>query len=177
MIEPAVHIAYAPRGPGLMCAAFWFEQAGNVYGWFTGAQAHELPAAFFMLEDYRSSEGTSTYRSADSDVYGEWFVVTSEGEPKLDPPVPVPEAVIHDLERLQDVFVREWLFYEDDPAHVREAEALHARDLPVLGVNVRPGKLNKLNADAPVWTYTSTGADSNILAYLSARWPLDYVVG
>jgi len=158
-----------------MCAVFWFEQDGNVYGWFTGARAHELPAAFFMLENYRSREGTTTYRSVGSDIYGDWLAITAKGETKLDPPVPVPDSVIHDLERLQDVFVREWLFYEDDPAHAREADELHARELPVLAVNVRPGRMNKLTTDAPIWTYTSAGAETNILAYLSARWPLDYV--
>jgi hypothetical protein len=157
-----------------MCALFWIEQDSNVYGWFTGARAHELPAAFFMLENYRSRRETLTYRSTASDVYGDWLLMTDHGETKIDPPVPVPESMCHDLERLQDAFVREWLFYESDPTHAREVEQLHARDLPVLAVNVRPARLNKFNADAPIWTYTSPGADMNIVLYLASRWPLDY---
>jgi hypothetical protein len=127
-----------------------------------------------MLEHYYSTAETVCYRSVEDDVYGPWVVASTKGETRIDRPVPVPEAVCHELERLQDAFVREWLFFEDDPAHAAEAAALRARELPVLAVNVRPGKLGKLGTGAPVWTYTSPGADLRPVVFLSHRWPLDY---
>lgn len=175
MIEPHVHVAYAHRGAGVLCAAFWFAQGDDVYGWFTGARAHEHPASFFMLEQYYSTREAVCYRSVEDDVYGPWVVASTGGETAIGRPVPVPEAVCHELERLQDAFVREWLFFEDDPAHAAEAAALRASDLPVLAVNLRPGKLGKLETGAPVRTFTSPGADLRPIVFLSHRWPLDYV--
>jgi hypothetical protein len=101
-------------------------------------------------------------------------MASTSGESAIDRPGPVPEALCPELERLQDAFVREWLFFEDDPGHAEEAAALHALELPVLPVNVRPRKLNKLATGQPVWTYTSPGADSRIIDFLARRWPLDY---
>jgi hypothetical protein len=175
MSESQVHLAYAPRGAGLLCALFWFVGGDDVYGWFTGARAHELPAAFFMLENYRSRGQTICYRSADNDLYGDWLVMTAKGESKIDPPLPVPDAVCHELDRLQDAFVREWLFYEDDPEHASESAQLRARELPVLAVNVRPGKINKLTTGELVWTYSSPGADLNVAVDLARLWPLDHI--
>jgi hypothetical protein len=175
MIEPQVHVAYAPRGAGVLCAAFWFVQGDHVYGWFTGARAHEHPASFFMLEHYYSTRETVCYRSAQDDVYGDWVVASTSGESPIDRPSPVPEALGHELERMQDAFVREWLFFEGDPEHRSEAAALRARELPVLAVNFRPRRLNKLATGGPVWRYSSPGADLRIVGFLSKRWPLDYV--
>ena len=174
MIEPHVHVAYAHRGAGLLCAAFWFVQGDHVYGWFTGAKAHERPASFFVLDHYYSTRETVCYRSVEDDVHGDWVVASTSGESRIDRPGPVPEALCHELERLQDAFVREWLFFEGDPEHEEEAAALRARELPVLAANVRPRKLNKLATGQPVWTYTSPGADFRVIGFLSARWPLDY---
>jgi hypothetical protein len=174
VIEPHVHVAYAPRGAGLLCALFYFVRDRDVFGWFTGARAHEFPASFFMLERYFSKEETVCYRSAASDVYGEWLAATSRGESPIDRPVPVPEPVCHELERLQDAFAREWLLYADDPEHAAEAAALTERELPVLAANVRPRKLAKLVTGQPVWTYSSPGADAHVVRFLAKRWRIDY---
>ncbi len=174
MIEPHVHLAYAPRGAGLLCAMFWFRQGDDAFGWFTGARAYELPAAFFMLENYRSPDEAVCYRSVENDVYGDWLAVTVTGESRIDPPIPLPEPLGHELERLQGAFVQEWLFYETDPEHERECAVLRARELPVLPVNIRPAKITKLSMGEPVWTYSSPNADLSIPALLARRWPLDY---
>jgi hypothetical protein len=174
MIEPHVHIAFAPRGAGLLCALFYFIRDRDVFGWFTGARAHEFPASFFMLERYFSKEETTCYRSAANDVYGEWLAATSDRESPIDPPVPVPELVCHELDRLQDAFAREWLLYADDPTHAEEAALLTERELPVLAVNVRPRKLAKLATGQPVWTYSSPGTDAHVIRFLAKRWRIDY---
>jgi hypothetical protein len=172
MIEPRVHIAYAHRGAGVLCAAFWFVQGDHVYGWFTGAKAHERPASFFVLEHYYSTRETVCYWSVEDDVHGDWVVASTSGESRIDRPCPVPEALCPELERLQDAFVREWLFFEGE--HEEEAAALRAHELPVLAVNIRPRKLNKLATGQAVRTYTSPGADFRVIEFLSKRWPLDY---
>lgn len=176
MIEPHVHVAYAPRGAGVLCAACWYAQGQNVYGWFTGARAYEHPASFFMLERYYSTREAICFRSTENDVHGAWVTMSTHGESLIHKHSPVPEALCHELERMQDVFVREWLFHRDDPAHAEEAAALSARELPAIGLNIRPKKLNKLQTDSPVWTYTSPGADLHVIGFLSRRWSLDYTL-
>ena len=39
MIESKTYLAFAPRGPGLMCALLYFFDDHNVYGWYTGSRA------------------------------------------------------------------------------------------------------------------------------------------
>ena len=175
MIEPHVHIAFAPRGAGVLCAAFWFVRGDHVYGWFTGARAYEHPASFFMLEDYYSTRDTVFCRSVQNDVYGAWVIASKHGESPIGPPGPVPADLCHELERIQDMFIREWLFYRDDAEHAQEADALRARELPILGVNLRPKKLNKLQTGQVVWTFSSPAADLNIINYMARRWTLDYL--
>jgi hypothetical protein len=177
MLEPHVHLAYAPRGAGVLCAAFWIVQGRHCYGWFTGAQAYEHPACFFMLENYYSKRDTVCYRSAEDDVRGEWLQVSARGESPVASfprPGPVPEPLCQELAHMQDAFIREWLFYRDDPAHAEEDAELRERELPTTGLNIRPKKLNKLQTDAPVWTYTSPGADRNVISFLAQHWMLDY---
>jgi hypothetical protein len=176
MFEPYVHLAYAPRGAGVLCAAFWIVQGPHCYGWFTGAQAYEHPAAFFVLEDYYSTRDTVCYRSVEDDVRGAWLKVSARGESPAEGPGPVPEPLCHELEHMQDAFIREWLFYRDDPAHAEEAAELRERELPAVGLNIRPKKLNKLQTGAPVWTYTSSGADLNVIGFLARHWILDYTL-
>jgi len=67
MREPHVHLAYAPRGAGLSCVAFWVVSGADCHGWFTGAQADQHPARFFLLEDYYSTRDTIDYRSIEDD--------------------------------------------------------------------------------------------------------------
>lgn len=174
MIEPHVHIAYAPRGAGVLCAVFWFTAEDHVYGWFTGAKAYERPASYFMLEHYYSTRETVCYRSAEDDPYGDWLIASTQCESRVDRPVPVSMELCHELSRIQDIFVREWLFFEGAPDYERQASALRARELPALAANVRPSKLDKLVTGGPVWTYSSPGADAHIVGFLAKRWPLDY---
>lgn len=176
MIEPHVHVAWAPHGAGVLCAAFWFARGRHVYGWFTGASGAAYPACFFALEDYYAAEETVFYRSAQDDVHGPWLAVTADGEVPVER-APVPGELCAELEREQDAFVREWLFYRDDVGHDADAAELLRRGVPLREVNVRPKKLAKLQPGAHAATYTSVGADLNVIVFLSARWPIDYMPG
>jgi len=129
-----------------------------------------------MLENYYSKRNTVCYRSAEDDVRGEWLQVSARGEsPVASFPRsgPVPEPLCQELAHMQDAFIREWLFYRDDPVHAEEDAELRERELPTTGLNIRPKKLNKLQTDAPVWTYTSPGADLNVISFLAQHWTLD----
>jgi hypothetical protein len=53
-------------------------------------------------------------------------------------------------------------------------EAYRHQDLPVLGVNIKSRRLNKLDKSDVVWTYRSKNFDQDVLDYLMARWPLEY---
>jgi hypothetical protein len=176
MSQAHSHLAYAPRGPGLLYAVTWFSDGDDVYGWFIGARDGGHLASYFMLQDYYSTRDTAFHRSVEDDVLGKWLRVHDDrrgGTVHADAP-PVPEALRHELNRLQDQFVRHWLFFDDDPAAQAEAEALRARELPVRHVNVRADRLDKFRTAAAVWRYDAPAADRNVLLYLSKRWPLDF---
>jgi hypothetical protein len=175
MIEPHVHLGYAPRGPGLLYALLHFSDGADVYGWFIGGRDGEFIASYFMLQDYHAARETVFYRSAEDDVHGAWLLV----EPRRSSPqpqVPVPEPLRHELSRLQSEFTRHWLFFGDDPDPQARAEAraLNERELSVRRVNIQASRLSKLRKAPAVWRYDSPNADVNVLVYLSQRWPLDH---
>lgn len=174
MIEPQTYIAYAPRGPGVMCALLYVVDGEDVYGWYTGARGAELSASYFMLDGYYAQRQTTFFRSRDDDVYGAWLQRVQAEERPIDPPSPVPETLRHELERMQDAFTREWLFYADAPGTQADADIYRTRELSVQPVNVRARKLNKLNTRDPVWTYGSRGCDVGIIEFLGTCWELDY---
>jgi len=174
MIESKTYLAFAPRGPGLMCALLYFFDDHNVYGWYTGSRAGEFPARFFMLEDYFSPHETRYYASVADDVYSGWVRRAKGGETLLDPPAPVPEPLLHELERLQDAFAREWLVYAGDVHAEDNARAYAERQLAIGEVALRADKLGKLRTGAAVWTYASPGCDLNIIEHLRRHWSLDF---
>jgi len=176
MTQAHAHLALAPRGVGLLYGLLWFPQGDDVLGWFIGDRSGEHLAAYFVLQDYATAGPCRLLRSAQDDVYGRWLMPGPDGEQDLPHPPPVPEATCHELMRLQNGFVRHWLFFGNDPDAAAEAAALQAREWPVRGVNVRAVRLGKFQPGAAVWRYDAPGADTQVLAALSQRWPLDYRV-
>lgn len=174
MREPFVYLAYAPRGPGLLCAAVLFTEENSVYGWYTGFKANGIQAAFFMLEDFYSRRDTVFYRSQQDNVYDGWAILNPETEITVDRPVPVPQEFCHELEQMQNVFAQEWLFYADDPASHREMEDYRKEELPVRAVNIKHRKLGKLERHDAVWMYATPGTDLNTIDFLQKHWSLDY---
>ena len=176
MIEPHVYLAFAPRGPGVMCALLYVEVKDSVYGWYVGAHGAEFVSQFFILEDYYSQAKTRLYLSVEDDVYGPWIQREAALDIPIGRPAPLPEELTHELERAQDAFIHEWLFYAEEVAVAVHASAYAAHDLPVQAVNIRADRLNKLDAGDVVWTYASPGCNLNMVRALSKRWPLDYVL-
>jgi hypothetical protein len=173
MIEPLVHLAYAPRGPGLLYALLWFAEGPHVYGWFIGERDGEYLASYFMLQDHYTTRTTQVYRSAEDDVHGPWLECRGGRDVPLTQS-PVSEALRHELARLQDAFIRQWLFFRDDPQAQDQARELNARELAVRHVNIHPSRLGKLHTAAAVWRYDEPGADLNVPATLATRWPLEH---
>lgn len=173
MIEAHAHLAYAPRGAGLLYAVLWFGAGPNIYGWYIGSRDGVHEASYFVLPDYYTVNPDVLYRSLENDLHGPWMQVTERGESELPHPPPVPQALCHDLARLQDEFIRHWLFFEGDPDSETQAQALNARELPVRHVNIKAARLGKLRTAPAVWRYDAPGADQNVLVHLSRRWPLD----
>lgn len=174
MSQAHAHLAYAPRGVGLLYGLLWFEQGRDILGWFIGSRDGEHLAAYFVLQDYFSEDPPVLLRSAQDDVYGTWLQSGPGGETEVPPPPQLTEALCHELMRLQNEFIRHWLFFGNDPEAVEEAQALREQELPVRGVNVRAVRLGKFEHGAAVWHYDAPGADTSVLGELSQLWPLDY---
>jgi hypothetical protein len=168
------HLAFAPRGAGLLCAVVWFAAGDDVLGWYGGTRDGLFEASYFMLENYFSAGETAFCRTLQDDVAGDWVEVRGDRELPL-AHAPLPEWAPHELNRHQDAFVRHWLFFDDDPDAATEAAALQARELALRHANIRAERLDKLRTAAAVWRYDSPGADLHVLAYLSKRWRLDFV--
>ncbi len=174
MAEPLVHLAYAPRGAGVLCALFHFAIGPDAYGWFTGAKGYGLLASYFMLEGWYSAREAVFLRSAENDAYGCWLVADTHAERPIDPPSPVPDDVLHELVAMQGAFAAEWLAYAADPAFESVAVQLRDRGLVPALVNVRPDRLGKLAPGAAIWTHSSSGIDLGLVRFLARRWTLDY---
>lgn len=175
MIEPFVHLAYAPRGAGLLYLALWAPRGDDVLGWYVGERDGLLQSRYFWLERYFVASDTRFSLSSGADAHGPWE------EPRLGRPsvlaVRPDEATLHELTQAQERAWRHWLFADDgSQAASRQAEALRARDLPVRGLNPRPDRLGKLVAGAALWRYDTPSADRHVLDHLSRRWSLEHRV-
>jgi len=176
MTQAHAHLGYAPRGVGLLYAMLWFAEGNDILGWFIGARDGEPRASYFVLADYYASRRMKLLRSVHDDMYGPWVEGSAEGDRPVAHPPPVPEALRHELVRLQDQFIRHWLFFADDPEGHAEAEAVAARELAVGAVGIHPARMGKLRTAPAIWRYDAPGADLNVLIELSKRWPLDHRV-
>jgi hypothetical protein len=74
MMQAHFHLAYAPRGAGVISALFYVTAGENVFGWYTGAKDHGSEAAYFALEHYYSTHATAFCRSLANDVYSAWVL-------------------------------------------------------------------------------------------------------
>jgi hypothetical protein len=173
-MTPETLLAYAPRGPGVMCAMFYFVLGDDVYGWWIGAQDGDYPPAYFMLENFYADADTRFFATAGNDLYGGWTREYTEEAALLPDPVPIDQDVCHRIEQTQAQFAQEWLFFADDAGTAPERAAYEADSLPVMPVNIKHQRLHRLEVHAAVWTRTSPNADLHVIEYLRERWPLDY---
>jgi len=178
MMEPRAFLAAEPDGRGVLAAMFYFPSGSDIGGWFAGANGSGFAARFFWLEDFYSGNGTRTYISAADDVHGDWLAVTAEHgraiARKIDRPSPVSEDAARELDRIQDFFAREWLFFTEDPDIDAEVAAYGRLALPVRAVNIRAKRLGRLQPASGVRVERTLDFDLHVVDYLQHRWPLDY---
>jgi hypothetical protein len=70
MTDHEAFLAYAPRGPGLMCAVVDFTLDNDIYGWWTGFHDYRYLPAYFRLENFYAPENTVFLTTEGSDLYG-----------------------------------------------------------------------------------------------------------
>jgi hypothetical protein len=174
MGTPQCYLAFAPFGVGVLCALTCFERRDDVYGWWLGARDSEYQSAYFKLEAYYTPRETRFYATEGSDLYGGWRYLYSARVPALDKRLEVEDEVAHELDRLQDQFTGEWLFFEGDDREARERTEYDQANFPLRPVNLRPSRLRRFDHSQPVWIYHSPNFDQNVLRYLQRFWPLDY---
>jgi hypothetical protein len=157
---PNLFLAYAPRGPGLRGAVAYLASERDVYGWFTGPR-HDtsLASVFFLIEDFHTNRPTRYEAVDQADLHSAWTL---------------DEARRHEIARMQEAFLREWLFYRDDPRGAVELQAYAQAELALGEVNVRFERLAKFSTLQPNWTYFSPRFERPVLRHLAKRWPLAY---
>ena len=145
--SPEIFLAHAPRGEGLRCALAYLCDQRDVYGWFTGPRRDATIASrFFLIVGYFTNQPIAYEEIDTGDLHSRW---------SLD------EARRHDLARMQEAFVREWLQDREVPAGL-------------CGLQVRADMLTRFDAHQPNWTYCSRGLSRSVLRFLGKRWPLEY---
>jgi hypothetical protein len=178
MIEPRAFLAAEPDGRGVLAAMFYFPSGRDVGGWFAGVTEPGFAARFFWLENFYDGNGTQTFVSAADDVHGEWLAVAVDHgravARRIDPPLPVSEDVARELDRIQDFFAREWLFFAEDPEAGVDAAAYRELGLPVRALNIRAKRLGRLHPANGMRIERTLDFDLQVIEYLQQRWPLDY---
>jgi hypothetical protein len=139
------------------------------------AGQQRMSAAFFMIEHFYAERTAMLYRSMQDDVYAPWTI----DYPLRRSPMrcPLPDAVAHELERLQSVFVDDWLFFDNDPGNASERAAFRQRSIPVLAANIQNRRLSRLRRVGRQLEHATPGLDINVLEFLEkhwkAAWPYD----
>ena len=97
-------IRYASDHHALLSALFYIEDGNDLYCWHAQLCDHNLIAAFYAIEDFYADQASVLHRSLEDDVHGPW-VTLAEDSTLQGVRCPVPEALRHELERLQLRFV------------------------------------------------------------------------
>jgi hypothetical protein len=171
---PRTFLSYRPFGAGLRCAMFYFEMGPDVYGWWIGPRHSKQYSAYYKLENFFTTGSALFYASGGMDLYGGWRFLYSARTAALDEPVAVEQEAAHELERLQGMFVAEWLFFDDDPDTAHERAAYEKLKMPLRRVNIRSHALTRLTGQDSEMQYRSPDFDIDVLDYLQRHWPLDY---
>lgn len=177
MSTPQAALGYAPRGVGLAYAVVYVQKQPDVYGWWIGARGADMHSAYFRLEDFYTTTGTTFLASAGSDLQAGWQIDLTSGLPRDIDPVAVEAGVVQELEQVRDRFAGEWLVFPTDRDFAREEQAYREAELGHGTVNIRFRKLNKLDKQGALWRHYSKNFESVVFDYLGRRWPLDYGKG
>lgn len=164
MMQPKIYIAATTGSSGVTSALLHLEAQDVVYGWFLESTDRQVSAGFFMLEDFYGQRPAVLYRSVADDVYGDWTRDQPPGDHVLR--CPVPDSLVHELERLQAKLVDDWLFFEGEPGSAIEFAAYGQHRVVRRAVNIRSRKLNRLVRSGGGWHHWTPGFDQNVLDYV-----------
>ena len=164
MMQPKIYIAATTGSTGSTSAMLHLELDSNVYGWFLEASDRQVSAGFFMLENFYAHCPPVLYRSVADDVYGDWIRDHPPGNDLMR--CPVPDCVVHELERLQSKLAHDWLYFDGEPCSAVESAAYHQHGMDRRAANIRSRKLNRLVRDNGGRHHWTTGFDQNVLDYL-----------
>ena len=167
-MQPKIHLCQTTGRTASFSACFYFEAGGELYGWRLYSRGHRFAAAFFMLENFYFSSKPFLYRSVEDDVYGPWMIDYPRRREEIR--CPLPDPVLHELERFQSIFVQEWLFFENDPDAEYEIELYEKRALAVNAVNIKFRKLSRLVKQKNGWEYSTPGFDMYVMEYLQKHF-------
>ena len=160
MQTPNVFLAYAPRGVGLRCALVYLRSGRDACGWFTGPCLDlSVASRYFVLERFYSA-APARYEDVDqAALHSAWLL---------------DEAQRHELARMHEAFVREWLCYRSDSWAAVDFAAFARAELAAGAISVRFARLAVFSKLQPNWTYYSPGFEYGVLRHLARRWPLEY---
>ena len=154
MTEHEAFLAYAPRGPGLLCAVVYLTAGDAVCGWWTGFSDYRYLPAYFKLDRFYSTQDISLFATEGSDLYGGWRYDYSRSHPAVEPPIQVEDALAHRLAQLQELFFDEWLFDRSAP-HVDDELAAYAQnELAIQDVSIRHKRLRSSKVEGDDHCYT-----------------------
>ena len=163
-------IRYDSDHRSLLSALFYVEAGSDLYCWYAQLCDHSLAAAFYVIENFYTDQPYVLHRSHEDDVHGAWETLSVNGIQSVR--CPLPEALCHELERLQSRFIEEWLFFRDDPAAQPACQAYTAQQLPLHAVNINLKKLTRMASAERIWQHHSAGFDENVLKLLQKYCPL-----
>jgi hypothetical protein len=123
----------------LLCAVTYVSGEPDIVGWFVGAN-RSYPSAF-SGQNFFSAEQKHFWATAGSDIYGGWRYDYARGDSERRTGRSTMPCTT--LDRLEDVFVAEWLVFKGDLRFDVEAEG-------------------------PAWTFYSHGFNDEALRYLIA---------
>ncbi|HZW21839.1 hypothetical protein [Noviherbaspirillum sp.] len=170
-MQSRIYISYSPDKAGSVFALFYFESGDDVIGWHLETRDRYFSAAFFMIEGFYGNRDARLYRSVEDDVYSAWTV---DHPPRRDQiRCPLSEAQLHELERLQSLFVEDWLFFGNDTGIESERAAYQVQGLPVCCANIKWRRLHRLSKNGNQWTYAPPGTDMNVVQFLRKYWRLN----
>jgi hypothetical protein len=147
---------------------FYVEDRTDLYGWYMTAKEQQLSTAFFMIERFYVNGTPVLYRSTQDDVYEPWSIDYPPTKNIIR--CPIPEAISHELGRIQSKFVQEWLFFQSDPHIASELAAYRAHGLPVQVANIKYKKLTRMNKGNGSWIHATPGTDFNVAFFLEKHW-------
>lgn len=168
-MQPKVYISYSPGKPGSLFALFYFESGVDIHGWHIEARNLYFSAAFFTVEHFYANHTPRLYRSIQDDVYGPWTIDYPPTRDEIR--CPAPEAIAHELERMQSMFVEEWLDFRNDGG-TRAEERADQPDESAPEASVKARRLPRMLRQGNAWTYMTPGIDMNLVQLLRKYWRL-----